>query len=239
MKNINNNYESKSKTDWYEIRKKHWESKEATLKSVLGGWEETHLPDIKCSNELINGLILTNQLNPEYALDCGAGIGRVTNNVLINFFNNIDMFEKNEKFVEKCKEMFKNIPKIKNIYLSSLEQFDFKHKYDLIWIQWCLENLEDEDLIPFLKKCKDNLCENGKIIVKENYYFFDNSEDNNDKNLHYINYEYSKEDFSKQRLDSFYINLFINMGFKIINHFINPNWPNKIMPLIVYVLEKN
>jgi hypothetical protein len=94
-----NNINSNEKIDWYEKRKKHWELKEATLLSVLGGWEDTHLPDIKCSNELLNGLILTNQLKPEYALDCGAGIGRVTSNVLINFFDNIDLFEKNEKFV--------------------------------------------------------------------------------------------------------------------------------------------
>ena len=232
-----NNINSNEKIDWYEKRKKHWELKEATLLSVLGGWEDTHLPDIKCSNELLNGLILTNQLKPEYALDCGAGIGRVTSNVLINFFNNIDLFEKNENFVKKCEEIFKNIPKIKNIYLSSLENFNFKQKYDLIWVQWCLENLEDEDLIPFLNKCKENLNDKGKIIVKENCYYDENDEDENN-NLHNKEYEYSNEDFSKQRLDSFYINLFINNGFKIINHFINPNWPKTIMPLIVYVLEK-
>ncbi len=165
-----NNINSNEKIDWQEKRKKHWELKEATLLSVLGGWEDTHLPDIKCSNELLNGLILTNQLKPEYALDCGAGIGRVTSNVLINFFNNIDLFEKNENFVKKCEEIFKNIPKIKNIYLSSLENFNFKQKYDLIWVQWCLENLEDEDLIPFLKKCYENINDNGIIIVKENLY---------------------------------------------------------------------
>ena len=43
--------------------KKHWESKEPTLESILGGWEDIHFQDIKCSNELINGLILTNKLN--------------------------------------------------------------------------------------------------------------------------------------------------------------------------------
>ena len=232
------NEENKKEKDWYKKREKYWSSVEPNLTSVLGN-EIIQLPDVKCSCELLNGLILSKQLNPKSCLDCAAGIGRVTEYVLSNFFSEIDLFEKDKVFLEKCKQKFIGNDKVKNIYESSLEKFQFEKKYDLIWIQWCLENLEDEDLIPFLKKCKENLCENGKIIVKENYYFFDNSEDNKNKNLHNINYEYSKEDFSKQRLDSFYINLFINMGFKIINHFINPNWPNKIMPLIVYVLEKN
>ena len=223
-----------SEKDWYKIRKKHWEEKEATLESVLGGWEDTNLPDIKCSNELLNGLILTKKLNNNSALDCACGIGRVTQFVLCNFFNEIDLFEKDEKFVNKTKEIFKYNKKVKNIFCCGIENFEFKRKYDLIWIQWTLENLEDNDLIPFLNKCKNNLNDNGIIVIKENYYY----EDNNNNNEHNKKFEYSKEDFSKQRLDIFYINLFINNGFKIIHHFINPNWPEKIMPLIVYVLQK-
>ena len=69
---------TQSKDDMYNKRKKHWESKDATMKSVLGGWEDTHLLDVKCSNELLAGLIYSKQLNPKRALDCGAGIGRVT-----------------------------------------------------------------------------------------------------------------------------------------------------------------
>ena len=223
-----------SEKDWYKIRKKHWEEKEATLESVLGGWEDTNLPDIKCSNELLNGLILTKKLNNNSALDCACGIGRVTQFVLCNFFNEIDLFEKDEKFVNKTKEIFKYNKKVKNIFCCGIENFEFKRKYDLIWIQWTLENLEDNDLIPFLNKCKNNLNDNGIIVIKENYYY----EDNNNNSEHNKKFEYSKEDFSKQRLDIFYINLFINNGFKIIHYFINPNWPENIMPLIVYVLEK-
>ena len=84
-----------------------------------------------------------------------------------------------------------------------------------------LENI-DYELILFLKKCKDNLNDNGILIIKENYYFnVEDEKKNNDE--HNKNFEYSNEDFSKQRLDSFYINLFVNNGFKIIHHFINLN----------------
>ena len=113
--NPNKIIEEKPKEDWYKKREEHWASKEATLLSVLGGFENSHLPDVKCSCELLNGLILSKQLNPGTSLDCGAGIGRVTENVLCNFFKEIDLVEKDKKFIEKCKIKFKGNDKNKKI----------------------------------------------------------------------------------------------------------------------------
>ena len=235
--------ESKEKKNWYKKREEHWASVEPNLASVLGD-EKIQLPDVKCSCELLNGLILSKQLNPISCLDCAAGIGRVTEYVLSNFFKEIDLFEKDKAFLEKCKKKFIGNDKIKNIYESSLENFQFKRKYDLIWIQWCLENLEDDDLRPFLKKCFENLNDDGIIIIKENLYNIDENEEDeidekkeDDKNNY--EYKYSEFDYSKQRPDVFYINLFLECNFKIKLHFLNPNWPESMMPLCVYVLTKN
>lgn len=235
--NDNNGNRINCGENWYEKRDKYWASKDVSLKSVLGGFEESHLPDVKCSCELLQGLILSKQLNPGSALDCGAGIGRVTEFVLTRFFKEIDLMEKNPKFVDKCKSKFSSNEKIKKIYLSPLESFKFERKYDLIFIQWCLENLEDEDLVPFLNKCYDNLENNGLIIVKENLYNSPDSQSLSNENKE-KEFEYSDLDYSKQRPDIFYINLFINNKFKIRNHFLNPNWPENMMPLCVYVLSK-
>ena len=51
-------------------------------------------------------------------------------------------------------------------------------------------------------------------------------------------FKYSELDYSKQRPDAFYINLFVKNKFKIKLHFLNPNWPEDMMPLCVYVLSK-
>ena len=241
--------EKKKEEDWYKKREEHWSSVEPNLASVLGD-EKIQLPDVKCSCELLNGLILSKQLNPISCLDCAAGIGRVTEYVLSNFFNEIDLFEKDKVFIEKCKKKFIGNDKIKNIYNSSLEKFEFNKKYDLIWIQWCLENLEDDDIKPFLKKCYDNLNDDGIIIVKENLYNINEDEENEDSekenkkieskkedNKNY-EYKYSDLDYSKQRPDVFYINLFLECNFNIKLHFLNPNWPESLMPLCVYVLSK-
>lgn len=41
--------------------------------------------------------------------------------------------------------------------------------YDLIWIQWCVGYLRDEQLVGYLKRCKTALNPDGGIIVvKEN-----------------------------------------------------------------------
>ena len=246
------NEENKKEKDWYKKREKYCSSVEPNLTSVLGN-EIIQLPDVKCSCELLNGLILSKQLNPKSCLDCAAGIGRVTEYVLSNFFSEIDLFEKDKVFLEKCKQKFIGNDKVKNIYESSLEKFQFEKKYDLIWIQWCLENLEDEDLFPFLKKCYDNIKDDGIIIVKENLYNIDEDEEDeiDDKkkednkelkkedNKNDYEYKYSEADYSKQRPDAFYISLFLECNFKIKLHFLNPNWPESMMPLCVYVLTKN
>lgn len=229
---------SNGKINWYKKREAHWASKEPVLLSVLGGFEKSHLSDVKCSCELLNGLILTKQIKPEYALDLAAGIGRVTEFVLSNFFKEIDLVEKDKKFIEKCKVKFSSNNKIKNIYMDSLEKFKFERKYDLIWIQWCLENLEDEDLKPFLEKCYDNLNEDGIIIVKENLYNFEGEGEEEEEEEDNYQFKYSDLDYSKQRPDAFYINLFVKNKFKIKLHFLNPNWPEDMMPLCVYVLSK-
>ena len=237
-KNKINEEKPNEKVNWYKKREAHWASKEPELLSVIGGFEKSHLPDVKCSCELLNGLILTKQLNPGNALDLAAGIGRVTEFVLSNFFKEIDLVEKDKKFIDKCKVKFSSNDKIKKIYMESLENFKFEKKYDLIWIQWCLENLEDEDLEPFLKKCYDNLNEDGIIIVKENLYNLEGEGEEEEEEEDNYQFKYSELDYSKQRPDAFYINLFVKNKFKIKLHFLNPNWPEDMMPLCVYVLSK-
>ena len=42
------------------------------------------------------------------------------------------------------------------------------NRYDVVWIQWCLLYLTDEDAISFFRRCQEALKPGGKIIVKEN-----------------------------------------------------------------------
>lgn len=222
--------EPDTKENWYSKTKAFWEKSEPTISGILEGNDIVHNSDVKTSSEMLEGMILTNKINPGIVLDCGAGIGRVTSSVLINYFEKIDIMEQDEKFCCKCKETFTDNPKIRNIFQSSIQGFNFKNgndllKYDVIWIQWCVENIEDDDLLEFLIKCKNALNINGLVIVKENIVA---------KGKVFI-----KEDFSKVRSDIIFKKIFTNAGFKICKHFHHPNWPKDLMKVSVFVLTSN
>ena len=222
--------EPETKENWYSKSKEFWEKSEPTISGILEGNDIVHNSDIKTSSELLEGLILTKKLNPRIVLDCGAGIGRVTSSVLVNYFEKIDIMEQDQKFCEKCKEIFIDNPKIRHIFQNSFQGFNFKNgtellNYDAIWIQWCVENIEDDDLLEFLIKCKTSLNSNGMIIVKENIVA---------KGRLFV-----KEDYSKVRSDSIFKKIFTNAGLKILKHFHHPNWPKDLMKVSVFVLTSN
>jgi protein N-terminal methyltransferase len=61
-------------------------------------------------------------------------------------------------------------PGVRSVFNMGLEDWQPEEgvKYDLIWIQWCVGHLTDEQLIHFLGRCKTALKEGGVIVVKEN-----------------------------------------------------------------------
>ena len=46
------------------------------------------------------------------ALDCGAGIGRITKNLLSRYFEKTDLVDQDPKFIERARENFKDSPKV-------------------------------------------------------------------------------------------------------------------------------
>lgn len=213
------------KSDWYNKAKEFWAKSEATINGVLGGEDQVNVIDVKCSCELLEGLIKTGKLYANRVIDCGAGIGRVTSSVLLNYFKECDIMEQDVKYVGFCRDAFKNEEKVKNIYQSSFQNFIFEkdRKYNLIWIQWCLENLDDDDLKEFMVKCKNALDKDGLVIVKENIVM--------------KGYHFSESDFSKQRSDLIFKDIFNISGLKIIKHFHHPNWPMDLMKVSIFVLK--
>lgn len=68
--------------------------------------------------------------------DCGAGIGRITEGLLINKFDKVDLVERDEEFIQKAKEKLEKHPRIGCFYCCDLKQFSFEEKYDCVWVQW-------------------------------------------------------------------------------------------------------
>ncbi|KNZ58495.1 uncharacterized protein VP01_191g9 [Puccinia sorghi] len=122
------------------------------------------------------------------ALDVGAGIGRVTADVLLYLFDRIDLVEPVSAFIESGKHNATSgkwspslrADKAVRFWNTSIQAFlpclapsnhpsvtplsssivgpenDWNDGsgYDVIWAQWTLGHLTDEELVQFLQKCK-------------------------------------------------------------------------------------
>jgi protein N-terminal methyltransferase len=79
------------KLEWYHKGVSYWESVEASVDGVLGGYGSVNARDVADSNAFI--LEMFNECPPGagdlVALDCGAGVGRVTKNFLLHHFHEV------------------------------------------------------------------------------------------------------------------------------------------------------
>ena len=105
------------------------------------------------------------------ALDCGAGIGRVSKNLLLKNFKNVEMVDVTENFIAKATEYLgaEDAKRVLKFHCCGLQDFyPEPNKYDCVWIQWVSGYLNDNDFVDFLKRCKTSLKSNGICILKEN-----------------------------------------------------------------------
>ncbi|KOC66752.1 Alpha N-terminal protein methyltransferase 1 [Habropoda laboriosa] len=165
--------------EFYTAAAKYWEHIPPTIDGMLGGFGYISHIDIKGSTKFLKALFeLNSPPSKTFALDCGAGIGRITKNLLLNHFKYVDLVEQNSNFLEVAKTCLKNYStSIGNYYSIGLQNFHFTtKKYDVIWCQWVLGHLEQDDLVTFFKKCSSGLNSNGLIVIKENVTNSKNSE---------------------------------------------------------------
>ena len=106
-------------------------------------------------------------------VDCGAGIGRVTHGLLCGLAEVVDIVEPVEKFTVEIAESdqfaeARSQGKIGHMFNVGLEAWEPVERYDIIWNQWCLGHLDDDQLENYLARCREWLTEDGVIIVKEN-----------------------------------------------------------------------
>ena len=110
-------------------------------------------------------------IEKKIALDCGAGIGRVSKNLLLKNFEHVEMCDATENFLIEAKKYLgpQDSERVLNFHCCRLQNFYPEGQtYDCIWIQWVLDYLQDNDLIEFLKRCKLALKPKGFCVLKEN-----------------------------------------------------------------------
>ena len=89
---------------WYSRAFNYWESEAncpVTDDGVLGGYGKLTPMDVKGSNQFLDELVaLRPELCFDVAADCGAGIGRVSKNLLLHRFARVDLIEQSPRLTK-------------------------------------------------------------------------------------------------------------------------------------------
>lgn len=215
----------------YDDALEYWESIPATVDGVLGGFgDATVVPsrDIAQSMKFIRKL--SSRIKPEadeekYGLELGAGIGRVTKNLLSKICTKVDLVEYNPKFVDQMHQELQGLSQlVGDIYTIGMQDFVPDKKYWVVWAQWCLGYLPDEKLVEFLKLMGLALSANGILIVKEN-------------NCRTAEDEFDEQDSSVTRTDEKFKQLFQASGLKLIAQETQKGFPEVLFPVKIYALK--
>ncbi|KAJ1734695.1 hypothetical protein LPJ61_000935 [Coemansia biformis] len=160
---------------WYEDADEYWKGVPSSVNGMLGGLEFVHGPDVRDSLDFITKMRAGDASGSGhgYACDCGAGIGRVSKHMLLSRFDKVDLVEQNKQFLDAAASQYLK-PEIEagrvgEMLPIGLQKFTpSEGRYDVVWCQWVLSHLTDDDLVAFLQRCVSGLAPGGVVCVKEN-----------------------------------------------------------------------
>ena len=106
--------------------------------TVMGGFGRYSGLDIQGSEEFLlkclEKLKRPKKKQPySVSLDCGAGVGRVTKDLLKNYFSEVHLVELAAPLLEEAKKALKDYPS--QYFCSSLHTFEPIESYDITWAQ--------------------------------------------------------------------------------------------------------
>ncbi|EGV64474.1 proline di-methyltransferase [Yamadazyma tenuis] len=220
----------------YDDAIEYWSSVPASVNGVLGGYgEQTSVPkaDIVGSSTFIRKLLSRMSVaegEKKLTIDMGAGIGRITRDFLWKISDECDLLEPVKPFLDRMEAELQDVKqrgKLGDIYPVGMQEWEIpphkRGKYWLIWCQWCVGQLPDEELVKFWIKCRENLMENGTMIVKENIATFEDI--------------FDETDSSVTRTDTKFRELFVQAGFKLIASDVQKGLPKELFPVRMYCLK--
>ncbi|KAM6902436.1 N-terminal Xaa-Pro-Lys N-methyltransferase 1 [Xenentodon cancila] len=159
-------------SSFYSNAEDYWRDVPPTVDGMLGGYGSISSIDINGSKAFLKRFLGEEEgkTGTDCALDCGAGIGRITKRLLLPLFKTVDMVDVTQEFLDKSKSYLGEEGKrIGNYFCCGLQDFVPENgRYDVIWIQWVIGHLTDDHLVEFLRRCQKALRPNGLIIIKDN-----------------------------------------------------------------------
>ncbi|CAL1704703.1 unnamed protein product [Somion occarium] len=267
----------------------YWNNQPANYDGVLGGFGTGSLPRVDALGsrrflqymmpELCTVPSAVRPLEPRAidrrirAVDVGAGVGRVTSDVLLHLVHDVVLVEPVESFIGEAfrrgsasasenplpdgqptrwkgiKEKTKSVTFIRGTlqtfdpsnpgkgthivgrvgYVSPEDDLD--SKFDVIWCQWCLGHLNDQDLGAFFRRCRKALRdpENSIIMVKEN--LCTDMEDGGPKTI------FDESDSSLTRSDMAWKKAFTDAGLELLDERLQRGFPEGLYDVKMYALR--
>ncbi|XP_031143174.1 N-terminal Xaa-Pro-Lys N-methyltransferase 1 [Sander lucioperca] len=159
-------------TRFYSKAEDYWREVPPTVDGMLGGYGSISSIDINGSKAFLQKFLGEGEgkTSAGCALDCGAGIGRITKRLLLPLFKTVDLVDVTQEFLDKAKTYLGEEGNRVGRYLcSGLQDFvPESGRYDVIWIQWVIGHLTDDHLVDFLQRCQKALRPNGLVVIKDN-----------------------------------------------------------------------
>ncbi|KAK3792822.1 hypothetical protein RRG08_038552 [Elysia crispata] len=213
---------------FYSDAKEYWAAVTPTVDGMLGGFAKISPTDINGSKSFLRPYLKISggSVTPKSALDCGAGIGRITKRLLLPIFETVDMVEQDKHFCDNARAFIGvESSRVTNIFCSGLQDFvPASGNYDVIWSQWVLGHLEDEDLVRFFQRCRAGLTEGGIMIVKENTVEAEQK-------------TFDEGDSSYTRTRAELRDCMLKAGFKILADQKQKDFPKDLYPVYMFALQ--
>jgi protein N-terminal methyltransferase len=157
----------------YDQAVEYWDRQPATADGVLGGFGFVSDADLRDSEELLERALeapLAAARKGErrlVAVDCGAGVGRVTGGLLLRHFAEVDLLEPSRHLLDTAvRDLgaraadFPQGHKVGRVLCQGLQDFDptaeagEEPRYDCIWVQWCLLYLTDGEVAKLIGRIR-------------------------------------------------------------------------------------
>ena len=101
--------------------------------------------------------------------DCGAGIGRVSKHLLLPRFDCVHLVEQSPRLINGSAAYIGEAASRTVLVPLSLQAFAPEPgQFDVIWIQWVIGHLTDQDFVAFFRRCALGLRPGGVIVLKDN-----------------------------------------------------------------------
>jgi len=110
-------------------------------------------------------------------------------------------------------------------FCKGLQDFEPKEdSYDIIWIQWVIGYLTDDDLVDFLKRCSVGLRKGGVLALKDN-------------TCEQEAFIIDRDDASSTRSLPYILAIAELAGFRVVYQEFQEDFPDNIFPVPIIALE--